>query len=1047
MTDSPIHRLDALADDTERLRRLAATLAATDADDIVQDAYLAALESPRPMRASLGAWLSGVIRRLAANRRRESGRRARRERRAATIEALPSAADLTAELELHQRLAEAILGLAPVDRDAVILRYFEGLPPREAAARLEITTEIFRRRVNRALADLRIRLDRSYGGDRGAWLSVVPLSLHALSDGAGTTVSTGALLMTLKTKVVAIVALVIVACLGFLALRTDDADRDRGLAQGGERLAKSEARRDPGAVDAVPTSAPAAETASKGETTLIKVAYDDGTPAAFADVRISKRADPFAETDLREAQRRWRDLLVSRLDRWDLANAASSRFDADAGGLVRVPKLSQGAQVSARADTAIGWSRGPETDGTVAVTITRLTALKALVVDMNDAPVAGINVAHVSRYSRDAFRTEGWAWSNREGRATILTSLNDRSAEFLALRLASDPPVMVRLDAAMRRDEPIRLVMPETGEVAIDVRVANDRPAPDESVVLLTTVAGEERSNGSLPFPFQAEETKDGRATFKRVPLGSRLVAMLRPSRAWLGPTVEFDGPTASNRSVEVFMRSTWRERFLQARLVDRNGTPRPQSEVMITSASNPDFGHARRTDAAGHIRLATGLSDEQIEVATIAITAYGDFRPNGAATLLLKNGIESNDTIDLGDFTLPEPPAPLVQGIVVDSEGRPVAGARVDFEFSRSDSPTSWNSMHNSTPTALDGSFRVVAESVGDALRVVATMGDTLRSRPVAFERGAQGVKLVLEAAGCLEFEPLFAEGVDHAAMRILLWPRRAGPIGSPDVGSQWCTSWIRRDGRCRFVNLEPGDYDIVACGGGLHSKPPYPTVEGIRVAAGTVTVDPRLSPWDLRTAFQALALEFLSADGGHPQPRVSFVDESGDVGIGPRMKRRIVISSSQKLVAMVIQSEGYRPVVVRYPCADPKITLERTIAARLRSEPFAKSLLDRCTPWIELTPIDIVPDSLPAKARRSIDAMLLSERCPTGPDGALSVTLDRDTRYRIQWYVDPRSSLDQKDLTLASSPVGEPIILSPASGTDTLAAPPREQFEAALR
>ncbi len=73
----------------QALRFLARALVGEgDADDLVQDAALAALREPEQPR-SLGAWLNGVLRFLAHKHRRGERRRTRREQAVARTEAVP----------------------------------------------------------------------------------------------------------------------------------------------------------------------------------------------------------------------------------------------------------------------------------------------------------------------------------------------------------------------------------------------------------------------------------------------------------------------------------------------------------------------------------------------------------------------------------------------------------------------------------------------------------------------------------------------------------------------------------------------------------------------------------------------------------------------------------------------------------------------------------------------------------------------------------------------------------------------------------------------
>ena len=115
----------------ESLRRLARGLLLDpgSADDVVQEAWLAALRTRAEIRG-LGAWLAVAVRRVAKNRAREEGRRDRRERMAARPEAQPSALEASARIEILQRLLAAVDRLEPQYREAIVLRYFDDLPPR-----------------------------------------------------------------------------------------------------------------------------------------------------------------------------------------------------------------------------------------------------------------------------------------------------------------------------------------------------------------------------------------------------------------------------------------------------------------------------------------------------------------------------------------------------------------------------------------------------------------------------------------------------------------------------------------------------------------------------------------------------------------------------------------------------------------------------------------------------------------------------------------------------------------------------------------------------
>jgi len=76
------------------------------ADDLVQEAYVAALE--KPPRGALKAWLGAVVRNLAGKMRRSEGRRHAREQAATPPAPLPRPDDVAQRIELHRKLVQAV---------------------------------------------------------------------------------------------------------------------------------------------------------------------------------------------------------------------------------------------------------------------------------------------------------------------------------------------------------------------------------------------------------------------------------------------------------------------------------------------------------------------------------------------------------------------------------------------------------------------------------------------------------------------------------------------------------------------------------------------------------------------------------------------------------------------------------------------------------------------------------------------------------------------------------------------------------------------------
>ncbi len=155
------------------------------ADDVVQDTWLAALTNPPRDASRLRAWLAAVTRNFARQSSRAEARVRGREEHVARSEGVSSTAELCEREATRRALIDALLELSEPQRAALVLRFYEGLPPREIARRLSIPVETARTRIKRGLVELRRRLDERYGDEGRDWCeALAPLALELQSDAA-----------------------------------------------------------------------------------------------------------------------------------------------------------------------------------------------------------------------------------------------------------------------------------------------------------------------------------------------------------------------------------------------------------------------------------------------------------------------------------------------------------------------------------------------------------------------------------------------------------------------------------------------------------------------------------------------------------------------------------------------------------------------------------------------------------------------------------------------------------------------------------------------
>lgn len=215
-----------------------------DADDVEQETWLAAIRRPPRHGGSVRGWLGAATRNVARRLGRDAACRAGHEASVGARGDEAPASDLVAEAELQQCIGKAVLELDEPFRSTVLLRYFDGLPPREIAVRQQVPVETVRSRLRRAHERLRARLDADGGGRRGAWAVAVlawgpgPRSPGPVVPPMGIAASLGGALVN---KLVAAAVVVVLATTAWLTLRVLP-EPESAVSSGVARDAAAEAR-------------------------------------------------------------------------------------------------------------------------------------------------------------------------------------------------------------------------------------------------------------------------------------------------------------------------------------------------------------------------------------------------------------------------------------------------------------------------------------------------------------------------------------------------------------------------------------------------------------------------------------------------------------------------------------------------------------------------------------------------------------------------------------------------------------------------------------
>ena len=198
------------------LRGLAGALVAdsSEAEDLVQETWLAALRTPPRDRRNLQGWLSRTLRNAFRHRVRSGAHRTEREQRHAR-EPVPTPDELVGRMEVQRLLAEELIALPEPLRSTLLLRFYEGLSGAEIAEAQSVAPGTVRWRIHEGLDRLRQRLDARHRR-RSSWMTMLlPIARPGAAWGTQAAgLLGGATAMNLSVKLAASASLALLV-LGF----------------------------------------------------------------------------------------------------------------------------------------------------------------------------------------------------------------------------------------------------------------------------------------------------------------------------------------------------------------------------------------------------------------------------------------------------------------------------------------------------------------------------------------------------------------------------------------------------------------------------------------------------------------------------------------------------------------------------------------------------------------------------------------------------------------------------------------------------------------
>ncbi len=914
------------------------------ADDVLQDAYVVALEGDKPPIGSFSNWLAGVIRNVARARNRADWSRPHRERQGSVAETVPSPEESSARLEQQGILIQHLLELSAPLREALIMRHVDGLAPRHIAKRLGLPVATVNSRLARGLEQLRLRLDAENEGQRERWMSafapLLVLPHHSKS------LALGGILVNNKILLAAAITLSLIFGGSLIDWSLESGPVMGDPIAGGSSLS---------AVGAVEESELAVQ--DNQERALVDVQEPPSTEAEAA-------LEPLVglilrDVNTREALPRTRVWVVTmdelynglkdpaalrRRLPWSFRERIKERgraYVADDEGRVSIALGDDRALVFAEHEELrmMDDLRQGAEETTLLLGPDRPFSVRVL--DSRGRPLAGTPVVLAGRASRGGSETflvpvATAETAGAEGLAELLlTQQGSKISEQMDLVVAVALPLAKEISALLNPfnlpSTPIELQLPELGEVQVRV-LRGGEPVADGLLVRLAptnergtadTLYGESTLYGS---------TEDGLARLGSVGLGSKLIAgVLLPDSADL-EIVEFEGPVRAGQLVEVDLVLRRVPTRLTGRVVEA-ASGEPVTDVLSMERDGQLPG-SLGLDEEGRFDLVIGLLPEELQ---LRLLRYGG--PGGPDTLEVTLPVSRGEHLDLGELHLvaaeppAPPPGPAVTGRVVDPQGAAVSSATLRWVVLHEESGAWVPAGGPYAHTSRDGSFRLLGELPHPeaCIEVSSSMGwiDPLRAAVPSHD-----LILELNAGASLEGRLALDEGMDGGSLSIGLWDSRQGE--APERMDVW--GWRHgevKGAQFRFPGMRPGVYTFrVEPDGHANSMIASPggdsdsaiVVQGIELREDP-TRDPRLDPLDMRGLLRSIRLHAADEQGARLSATVYAIRDGRPHYVGHTGRTEFVVSADAP-DAYVVECDGYFPVALDPRDLPDSVTLERGMA-----------------------------------------------------------------------------------------------------------------------
>lgn len=936
--------LDALLEHGGWVRALARSLVRDPdlADDVEQQTWLTAMQHPPAHGKNLRAWLGTVVRSVAGGQWRADKARQRREsvvgeRQVAREVQKASRAQpdsLAERMDTFRQLAGAMAELEEPYGTTLYLRFFEELPVREVARRMQVPEATAQTRITRGLKMLRARVATTLGSDWRQRCMVFTLPLAK----ASWLVPAAVIAMTMKTKM-----FLTAACVALLSLFVWQPWASGGAIvpedEDGLQAAVLEHREmEPASgVEEAPVIA-------RADLVLEEVGAGSAIPEPTEEtlvirVRDAVTLDPAAGAeilfyDYREREKEWNN--ASRwefLDEEQLLERFGTKTIADEFGVLRMAYPPGKAVMAARMEGKFShYFLHPDfhpVGEDVELLLRPERSQEVKVVDQQGAPVQGLNVGFSAEPPSRAGFSRRKVVTDAEGRATLrhlelhLREDLQNWSNTVAVQMPTPIPQVQELRNEEIGQEVLQFVVPPRGLVEVHCR--HEDGTILENGIPISLIASD-KSVEFRPWMRLGNQTayvREGVATFPLVGIGCELSAgtSVRGGSSYV--SVDAVGPGRAGETVRIDLILPSPSPKLRMHLTGQGMTYLKEGWMAVkfdyldpATGETSGIGSSAYLAEDGWMEIDAGVAlEKDAPLTRITIDAR-----SGSATAIGTMAFAALD-FDVDRFREDKEPlevtfgeATIVAGKVVDEQGFPVAGHALTLRVRDRRIPIGeMGSLldYQEVQTAEDGSFRFMGPTEHPnffyTLHLPHPRGANWGvEEQTPFREGQEDLVIVV---------PTTRRIVGKVLVDDMEWTKELAVYARTPTNANGTFSHIPiplevPNGRFVIENLETEGLtlELRQVNGGEILASQSMSQESLQQRDGETV----LPDWDVRGILTVHRIEIGTADGADPES-IRASSDMGSVFRSRLIEGEMLLFSTQTVLDLEVWAKGYRTSMVQ--------------------------------------------------------------------------------------------------------------------------------------